>query len=158
VLVDGRLLYSYARAYVRDGRVFVPVAPVMLRLADRAWFDGKVLVLQRAARHVRVRIPRGDSELLATTFVAAGPLIRQLGDDVVYDAHGARLQIRTPRPAIIATPTPYVAPAVTLSPREVFTHSPAPMPRPTWNGPPLPRRTPLPNPPPATIRLPRRSG
>jgi hypothetical protein len=148
VLVDGRLLSSYARAYVQEGRVFMPIAPLMLRVTDRAWFEGSDLVLQRAQRRVRVRIPRGDAQELETTFVAVGPLLRQLGDDVIYDARNQRLQIRTPRTTIVTTPTPYLAPATPLQARDVFTPSPKPVPQPTWSGPPLPRRTPLPNPPP----------
>jgi hypothetical protein len=152
VLVDGRPLYSYARAYVEDGRVFVPLAPVLLHLVDRAWFEGMVLVLQRDGLRVRVRVPRADWNRIYATFVAAGPILRQLGDTVVYDAHQERLLIRTPRARSPVSPTPYVAPSETIPPREVFTPSPPPMPRPTWSGPPLPRRTPLPIPPPAALR------
>ncbi|MBV8149813.1 MAG: hypothetical protein JO092_12020 [Candidatus Eremiobacteraeota bacterium] len=152
VLVDGRPLRSYATAYVQDGRVFVPLAPLLLRLADRAWFEGSVLILERDGRSIRVRVPRRGDNALNLTFVPARAIFRQLGDDVAYDARIRQLQIRSPRAAMVALPTPYAAPSTTIAPREVFTPSPPPMSRPTWSGPPPPRRTPLPNPSPAAMR------
>ena len=147
VLVDGRPLRSYASAYVQNGHVFVPLAPLVSHLADRSWFEGEVLVLQRDGRSVRVRVSHRDADELEVTFVPARAIFAQLGDDVDYYGRAKQLEIRVRRRAVVALPTPYAAPIVTIVPREIFTPSPGPMPQPAWTGPPLPRRTPLPNPP-----------
>lgn len=146
MLVDGRPFRSYGRAYVQGGRVFIPLAQVILRLADRAWFEDDVVVLQHNERLVRIRIARSNVDALNTMFVPAGPVLRALGDDVSYDAGDAELEIRT-RLRLVALPTPYVQPATPIAPSAVFTPSPPTTPRPMWSGSPSPRRTPLPVPP-----------
>ncbi len=124
----------------------MPLAQVILRLADRAWFEDDIVVLQHDGRLVRIRIARPGTDVLHTLFVPAGPVLRALGDDVSYDANDAELEIRT-RLRVVGLPTPYVQPATPIAPSNVFTPSPPATPRPVWSGPPLPRRTPLPVPP-----------
>ena len=141
MLVDGRPLPAYFRAYVVDGRVFAPLEPVVLRLADRAWIEGATLVIQREGRSVRVLLPGGDRS--EGIYVAVGPLLRSLGDAMAYDARRRRLEVWTGAP-MVTFPTPYDESAPSSPPRDVFTPEPVATPRPVWSGPPLPRRTPLP--------------
>jgi hypothetical protein len=149
VLVDGRPLPAYFRAYVVDGRVFAPLEPVLLRLADRAWIEGSTLVVQRDGRSVRVLLPLGDRSEGA--YVAVGPLLRGLGDALSYDGRRRLLEVWTESPTV-SLPTPYDASAPSTTPTQVFTPSPVATPRPVWNGPALPRRTPLPAPTSAPTR------
>ena len=144
MLVDGRPLPTYFRAYVADGRVFAPLEPVLLRLADRAWIEGSTLVIQRDGRFVRVLLPGGDRS--ESAYVAVGPLLRGLGDAIAYDGKRRLLEVWTAA-STVSLPTPYDAQAPSQAPREIFTPQPVATPRPSWSGPPLPRRTPLPVPP-----------
>jgi len=148
VLVDGRPIAAYVRAFVRDGRVFMPVATVLHNLADRAWFEGGAVVAARNGREARIPIGRTGPGALETTFVSVAPLARALGDSVAYDAIAHRLEIRTAPGLPVASPTPFGASAVPIPASTVFTPVPPATPRPIWSGPALPRRTPLPNPPP----------
>jgi hypothetical protein len=141
MLVDGRPLPTYFRAYVVDGRVFAPLEPVLLRLADRAWIEGSTLVISRDGRIVRVLLPGGNRSEGA--YVEVGPLVRRLGDAVAYDVRRRILEVWTPG-SIVTSPAPYDAGAPSEPPRAVFTPQPVATPRPVWSGPPLPRRTPLP--------------
>jgi hypothetical protein len=141
MLVDGRQLPTYFHAYVADGRVFAPLEPVLLRVADRAWLEGSTLVIERDGRRVRVLLPGGRRT--ESAYVAVGPLVRRLGDLVAYDARGHRLEVWT-QPPVVVPPTPFDASLPTVAPSAVFTPEPVATPRPVWSGPPLPRRTPLP--------------
>lgn len=141
MLVDGQPFPTYFRAYVVEGRVFAPLEPILLRLADRAWIDGSTLVISRDGRTVRVLLPGGDRSEGA--YVEVGPLVRQLGDAVAFDGRRRILEVWTPG-STVASPTPFDANASPAPPRAVFTSQPAATPRPVWGGPPIPRRTPLP--------------
>jgi hypothetical protein len=148
VLIDGRSLPAYARAYVFGGRVYVPVAPLLTHLADRLWFDGNTLVAQRGTRSVRIRIePRYRGELNGA-YVPAGPVLVALGASVRYDGEMHRLIVTVPTRAVVASPTPYNAAAPSVAPTAVFTPLEPQTPRPIWTGSPQPRRTALPFPPP----------
>jgi hypothetical protein len=149
VLIDGRPLPAYVRAYVEGGRVFAPVAPVLTRLADRLWFEGNELVIQRGERRVRVRLGAELAGQLDTTYVPAGPTLRALGASVQYDASAHRLVVRLHAPATVTSPSPFNPAAPSSAPNDVFTPLPPATPRPVWTGSPLPRRTALPVPPPA---------
>jgi hypothetical protein len=147
VLVDGRPLSTYARAYVQEGRVYAPLQPVVLRFADRAWFEGATLVIEHAGRRVRIRLGAGAADRLDATYVAIGPLLRQLGDGVRYLPRQHRLDVQVAPLRSVASPTPFTAQGA-VPPRMIFTPTPVATPRPVWSGSPLPRRTPLPVPPP----------
>jgi len=146
VSIDGRPSLAYVRAFVAHGRVFAAVSPLLLRLADRVWFDRGTLVVERDGRRVRVALPQGASEP-ETTFVEVAPILRALGDSVTFERRFGRLEIRTPA---AGEPAPASPPPVRASPvpRTVFTPEPVATPRPVWSGSPLPRRTPLPLPSP----------
>jgi hypothetical protein len=148
VLVDGRPLRAYAHAYVAGGRVFAPVDPLLTQLADRLWFEGNTLVVQRGERRVRVPIAGGPAAALEGAYVAAGPVLQQLGIAARYDAAAHRLLVRVGERETVASPTPFSATPPAVVPSAVFTASPVPTPRPVWTGSPMPRRTPLPFPPP----------
>jgi hypothetical protein len=144
VVVDGRPLPAYVRAFVERGRVFAGVRPLLIALADRAWYEGNVLVLQRDDRRVRVAIPLGSPEEDDVTYLPVAHLLRALGDRVVYSEHPRTIEISTPQASPVALPSPYSALAPSVRPNPVFTPEPVATPRPQWSGSPLPRRTPLP--------------
>jgi len=150
VLVDGRPLAAYAGAYLARGRVFVPVSPVLTQLADRLWFDGDTLVVERDARRVRVRLNATDD--LNAAFVPAAPVLRALGVGVTYDSASHRLTLSIPRGGTVASPTPFNSGIPSVAPSTVFTPVPPATPRPVWTGSPLPRRTALPVPPPRAFK------
>lgn len=149
VLIDGRPLAAYVGAYVAGGRVFAPVSPLLTRLADRVWFEGNTLVIERGGRRVRVQLAPPLADELNGTYVAAGPILRALGASVRYEPSGHRLIVKLPSRIILASPTPFNPAAASAPPSAVFTPTPASTPRPLWTGSPLPRRTPLPLPPPS---------
>jgi len=144
VRLDGERLPAYVRAYVSRGRVYAPVRPLLARLADRIWFDGNVLTIVRDGRTVRIAMAGRAPDALDTAFVAVAPVLRALGEGVAYDAHARALDVRSVRPAGVATPEPFDPSAPAVAPRTVFTPQPVPTTRPVWSGSPLPRRTPLP--------------
>jgi hypothetical protein len=143
IVLDGRPLAAYVRAYVAGGRVFAPVAPLITRLADRLWFEGDTLVVVRNGRSVRVRLAP-DAQSLDAAYVPAGAALRALGATVRYEPNEHRLLVSIPPHAVVVSPTPFNAAAPQVTPNAVFTTVPPPTPRPVWTGSPLPRRTPLP--------------
>lgn len=145
ILIDGRPLEGYSRAYVAEDRVFVPVEPLLTTVADRIWYEGTSIVIERGTRRIAVRLGPAPKELDGT-FVPAGAVLRALGATVWFEPKAHRLVVRLPARAI-ATPTPFDPNAPSAPPAAVFTPAPAPTPRPVWTGSPLPRRTPLPLPP-----------
>lgn len=149
IVVNGHPLASYVRPYVADGRVFAPVDPVLTGLADRLWYDGNVLVIERGARRIGVRLAAAYIGELDTDYVAVGPALRTLGAVVSWEERTHELRVRVAPQAGVATPTPFDAALPSVPPNEVFTPAPPQTPRPLWTGSPLPRRTPLRFPPPA---------
>jgi hypothetical protein len=147
IVINGRPLASYQRAYVAGGRVFAPVDPLLVRLADRIWYDGDTLVVERGTRRVRVRLAGLFPEQLDGAYVAAGPVLRGLGIASSFDPAGRRLLILIASGGVVATPTPFDPALPSAPPAAVFTPAPALTPRPVWTGSPLPRRTPLDLPP-----------
>jgi len=148
VSIDGRPLAAYVRAYVSGGRVYAPVEPLLTRLADRLWFDGETLIVQRGERSVRIRLDPRERAELRGTYVPAAATLRALGAAVSYDGAAHRLNVTVPIRAVIASPTPFNAAVPLVSPSAVFTPVPPSTPRPLWTGSPMPRRTALPFPPP----------
>ena len=148
VSLDGHPLPAYVRAYVSGGRVYVPVAPLLTHLADRIWFQGDTLVVQRGERRVRILLePRYRAQLRAA-YVPAAATLRALGAMPAYDGAQHRLDVTVSRLAVIATPTPFNAALPSIAPSAVFTPQMPTTPRPVWTGTPMPRRTALPFPPP----------
>lgn len=143
IIVDGRPLASYRRAYEAGGRVFAPVDPLLTRLADRLWYEGRTLVIERGGRRVRVALAPVFVGELDAAYVAVGPVLRALGLTVRYDSRAALLSVRLSRPTV-GLPTPFAPAAPSAAPSAVFTPEPVATPRPVWTGSPLPRRTPLP--------------
>ncbi|HYL27582.1 MAG TPA: hypothetical protein VEW74_07085 [Candidatus Nitrosotalea sp.] len=148
VLIDGRPLPEYVRAYVAGGRVFAPVDPLLTRLADRLWTADGWLVAERDGRRVRVRLEPSFHGQLDAAYFPAGPALRALGVAVRYEPELRRLTVVLPARAAIASPSPFEAAAPSVAPSSVFTPAPPQTPRPIWTGTPLPRRTALPLPPP----------
>jgi hypothetical protein len=156
IIVDGRPLAAYVRAYAFEGRIYAPVSPLLTRLADRVWSQGDTLVIQRGEVRVRVVLAPTLPGQLGGDFVAVGPVLRALGASVRYDPAGRRLIVRIPPRSAVVSPTPFNATAPSVRPSAVFTPAESPTPRPVWTGSPLPRRTPLPAPPPVCRRACRR--
>jgi hypothetical protein len=143
VTVDGRRLAVYVRARILAGRVYAPLSLVRL-LVDRMWLEDRVLVAERAGRTVRVPFAlRFDGDVDVSS-VAVAPLLRALGDELLYQPESRTLDVRTPPVAPIVSARPG---AGAPPPRPVFTPEPVPTPRPVWSGTPMPRRTGLPAPP-----------
>jgi hypothetical protein len=145
--VDGRPLAAYVCAYFIEGRVYAPVSPLLTRLADRVWFEGRELIIERDGRRIRVKSLPADPTALDGVVVAAGPVLRALGASVQYDPRLHRLVVRLASHGTVASPTPFDARAPEVVPNAVFTPLISPTPRPIWTGTPLPRRTALPVPP-----------
>lgn len=143
-MIDGRRLPQYAHAFAAGGRVYVAAGPLLQRVAQRMWVDGASLVVECGGRRVRVPVAGERAGNPSGWYVAAGPLLRALGDGVRY--RSGTLDIRTREFGAVVFPTPFRAIPGTVA-RPVFTPERVPTPRPTWEGPPLPRRTPLPFPP-----------
>jgi len=141
VAVNGVLVRSYTRAYAAGGRVYAPLRPFVTRVADRLWYDGDTLVIERDGREARVRLEPREPDALDYVYVPIGGILRELGIAVSYQAH--RLDIRL-APPLLSTPSPFDATVPTVAPATVFTPEPSATPRPVWSGAPLPRRTPLP--------------
>jgi hypothetical protein len=156
VSIDGRPLPSYTQAFVVRGRAYATVAPLLASVADRVWFSGNTLIVERGERRVRVKLVLSRHDDFRYAVVAVGPILRALGDAVYFDRSRNVIDVRTPAAVPVVSPTPF-DPATTpsQSPRTIFTPTPAVTPRPVWTGSPLPRRTPLPLGPP---RRQRRSG
>jgi hypothetical protein len=144
VLLDGRSLPAYVRAYEAGGRVYAPVRPLVTQIADRLWFDGNVLVIERAGRSIRIPLQSRAPDALDSAYVAIAPVLRALGAAVTYQSQPRRLLVRSARTRPVATPAPFDPNAPAASARPVFTPEPVATPRPVWTGSPLPRRTPLP--------------
>jgi hypothetical protein len=128
---------------LRDGRVFTPVRPLLTVTADRLWFDGTVLVVERGTRRVRVEVDPALTGRVGALYVAAGPILNAIGLEARYDPASRQLRVRAASQPV-ATPTPFNPALPALRPRDVFTPEPIPTPRPIWTGTPLPRRTALP--------------
>jgi hypothetical protein len=122
-----------------------------MRVADRLWFEGATLVLERDGRRVRVPLSAASAARLGAAYVMVGPVLRALGASVRYDAAAARLIVSVSAHAGVASPTPFNPAAPSIAPNPVFTPFEAPTPRPGWTGSPLPRRTALPQPPPGRL-------
>jgi hypothetical protein len=143
IWIDGRRLQAYVHAYASEGRVYAPVSPLLHRCADAVWWEGSILVVRRGQRQLRIQIPNGNWASLQTSYVPVGPILRYLGDTLIYDAGKRELDVRTGAPQPVETPTPY-APMQQV-PQAVFTPVAPATPKPVWSGSPLPRRTPLPS-------------
>jgi len=143
IVVDGRPLAAYVRAYLYAGRVLAPARPLLTQVADRLWFDGDMLVVERGARRVRVPVDRALRGRLDSLYVTVGPVLRGIGAQVSYDPVGRRMTVRSPGQSL-ASPTPFNPALPSPPPHDVFTPEPIPTPRPVWSGSPLPRRTGLP--------------
>lgn len=158
VWLDGKPLAAYVRAYVAAGRAYVPVFPVVTRVADRLWFEGNTLSIERRGVLVRVSAVPGPVPTLEGAYVAAGAVLRALGVTVHYDQAARRLDVRVPEGGLVSSPAPFDPARASVAPRTVFTPAPPVTPRPVWTGPPLPRRTPLPLSSPRNPRSARRNG
>jgi hypothetical protein len=152
IVIDGRRVAQYVRAFVAGGRVYAPVWPTLYLVADRVWVQGSTLVVERHGRSVRAVLEAGSARVPRVGYVALAAVLRGLGDTVGYLSRPRILEVRTPAAASVGMPTPFRAPEMPVSPRTVFTPEPVATTRPRWTGSPLPRRTPLPFASPRTRR------
>lgn len=148
VIVDGRPLATYARAYLADGRVYAPVIPLLTRVADRLWLMDDTLVIERDGHRISVRMVPRSGGAFEGAYVPAAGVLRSLGAQVRYDAATRRLIVSVRNDLVVASPTPFNPAFPAVAPNPVFTPAIVPTPRPIWTGSPLPRRTALPFPPP----------
>lgn len=146
MVLDGAHVPAYIGAFESRGRVFVPLRPFVTKIADRVWFDGSTLLVERNGRVVRIRSQQRAPDALDHEYVAMAPLARELGGVVRYDPEAHEITVSMPKSAAVAMPTPFNPAVPTVAPAPVFTPVPGETPRPVWTGIPLPRRTPLPYP------------
>jgi hypothetical protein len=147
VLLDGRPILGYAPAVVVAGRTYAPIAPYATSIAQALSYEGKVLVIERDARQVRVRMLEVVTpDALDWDYVPIASLLRGLGASVTYDSAKHVLEVRTAHDAEVQTPAPFNPSEPQVAPRDVFTPAPIETRAPQWHGPPVPRRTPLPYP------------
>jgi hypothetical protein len=144
IFINGRPLATYTKAYVTLGRLFAPLGPLLRAIGDRYWLEGTTLTIESNDHRVRVPLSSSAPQPFDGVYVAAGAVLRGLGDFVYYDQHLHRLDVRTSPQAAIASPTPFDPAIPSAPPKEVFTPTPVETSPPVWTGPPLPRRTPLP--------------
>jgi hypothetical protein len=144
VVVDGRSLAAYPGAYLASGRVYASVDPLITGIADRIYYEGRGLVIERGNRRVVVALIGPAPAAFGSLYVMAAPLLRALGASVRFDARSDVLTVRSGRNGELASPTPFGTTLPAATPGTVFTPEPAVTPRPVWTGSPLPRRTPLP--------------
>jgi hypothetical protein len=142
VVVDGRPLVAYHRAFEVGGRTYAPLRPYVSRIAERMWYVGDVLVIQRGARYAYVRMASRTPGALASTYVPLAPMLRALGACVQYD--DGVVEVRLSAHQRIALPTPFNPSVPSVAPHSVFTPEPIVTARPVWSGSALPRRTPIP--------------
>jgi hypothetical protein len=148
VLLDGRPVPAYVRAFASAGRTYAPLAPYVTRIAERLWYEGGTLVIERGDRRVRVRLWSVAPDALDREYVPIAPLLRSLGESVRYDARTRTVEVGSAGGPEVATPAPFDANARQVAPRVVFTPAPIATPHPVWHGAATPRRTPLPFPEP----------
>jgi hypothetical protein len=141
VVLDGRPVSAYNRAFIASGHVYGPLQPYVTSIADQASYEHGVLVIRRSGRVVYVHMQRRTPDALDQGDVPLAPLLRALGAQVEYDARSRTLAVQL-QPPVVSTPTPFAGQVPPPTP--VFTPTPASTPRPIWTGPSLPRRTPLP--------------
>lgn len=143
VLLDGKIVDAYNRAYSASGHIYAPVKPFVTKMADRVWFEQNTLVIVRAGRMIRVRVPSHHPDALNEVYVPLASVARELGANVRFLGR-AGVEVTMPRAQKPETPAPFDASAPQVSPHAVFTPIASATPRPVWTGSPLPRRTPLP--------------
>lgn len=144
VVLDGCPVRGYTGAFEIGGHVFASVRPYVTRIADRTWFEGDRLAIERGGRIVYVRITRRAPDALDRAFVPLGQILSALGADVGYDGVAHVLDVRIAKGRVVETPSPFDPALPQVGPNVVFTPVPVPTLRPNYTGPALPRRTPLP--------------
>ncbi|MDP9024681.1 MAG: hypothetical protein M3N13_04840 [Candidatus Eremiobacteraeota bacterium] len=144
VMLNGRPVRGYAGAFEVNGHIFAPVRPYVTRIAERLWYAGDRLAIERDGRIVYVRVSARNPDALERSYVPLGVVLRGLGVSLSYSVGAHVLTVRTVAGDSVATPSPFDPAASEVRPNRVFTPAPVPTARPIFNGPALPRRTPLP--------------
>lgn len=144
VFVDGRHVRAYTGAFEIGGHVFASIRPYVTQVADRIWYSGDRLAIERNGRIVYIRMARRAPDALDRAFVPLRAIMVALGAEVRYDALTRIVNVRLTRTARVASSAPFDPRAGSVAPNPVFTPVPVPTDRPPYVGPPLPRRTPLP--------------
>jgi|SRR5579884_323311 len=143
VILNGTILRSYNRPYLKAGRIMAPLDPFVTSVAASIEYSAGVLIVRRGDRFAQVRMPEPHPAHFQSTFVPIAPLLRTIGLGVSLDATHRLLIVDSPRMPL-ATPTPFNAAVPWVAPRVVFTPTPVTTAKPAVTGVPLPRRTPLP--------------
>lgn len=144
ILLDGRPVQGYTGLFEAGGHIFAPVRPFVTRIADRIWYSGDRLAVQRDGKTVFIRLQQREPDALDGEFIPLRAVMNALGADVQYNEILHEVNIRLPLHPRVESPPPFDASAPQVAPTVVFTPSPEATPRPVWSGSPLPRRTPLP--------------
>ena len=144
ILIDGSPIVSSQPARIVAGRTMAPLVPVITRIADVIRLrQDRLLVIERGRYSVTLALAR-DPRCSECVFVPLAAVVRALGGDVRYDAHGKSVALSF-IPSTLRTPEPYdmlalPRPGTTALP---WPSPPSSTPRPAFVTVPSPRRTPF---------------
>jgi hypothetical protein len=148
VLLAGAAIPSSRPAWVSaEGYVYAPVDPIVRTIAQTVELagDDSTITIAREGKQSVLRAPQNlIVESDGTIYVKLGPVVRELGGSISFDAVRKVVTIVMPADVPVNTPTPFNPSNPTVAPTMVFTPQPTVTPRPTPTGIPQPRRTPLP--------------
>ncbi len=144
VVLNGYPVRGYTNAFEIDGRIFAPVRPYVTLVADRVWYSGNRVAIERGGRVVYVRVDARGPDALDRAFVPLRRIIQALGAEIRYDGATRIAAIRAFGPSQVIAPASFDPALPQVSPSVVFTPLPLETARPDYVGPALPRRTPLP--------------
>jgi hypothetical protein len=144
VVLNGMIVPSFAPAQLAAGRVVAPLQTILTDLAGSVSYEpgAPTLSLVRDGRRIVAAVVFVHD---GTPYALLGPIVRDLGGSVQFDARTKTLAIELPADHTLQTPAPFDPSAPHVSPTALFTpEPPRPTPRAVATGVPQPRRTAIP--------------
>jgi len=147
VVLNGTILASFAPAQLDAGRVVAPLQTIVDDLAGCASYvpGARTIALVRDGRRIVAGVLFVRD---GTPYVLLGPLVRDFGGSMQFDARSKTLAIALAPDRRLETPAPFDPRAPQASPAAIFTpeppEPPEPTPRAVATGVPQPRRTAIP--------------
>jgi hypothetical protein len=144
IVVNGSIVASVMSSRIAAGRVFAPLAPIVVRLASGVSYDAVAATITIERNGLRIVVPAAFVEN-DMPFVELGPVVRRLGGRAAFDNRTKTLAITLRAAFPIATPAPFEGASPQAEPTTIFTPAPPlPTPRAIVSGLPRPRRTAIP--------------